>query len=119
WEVMLAGLAARGDAVEGRRWSRVLVRDVDRAEGSVSVEPAEAGRVSVCVEADDLRALPGVLARVRRVFDLSADPDAIGRDLSADAALGPLVAARPGLRLPGDWIDDGAEAPNDRLADQT
>src|SRR5690606_20287700 len=92
---------------------------VDRAEGSVSVEPAEAGRVSVCVEADDLRALPGVLARVRRVFDLSADPDAIGRDLSADAALGPLVAARPGPGLPGDWIDDGAEAPNDRLADQT
>ena len=61
----------------------------------------------------------GVLARVRRVFDLSADPDAIGRDLSADPALKPLVAARPGLRLPGEWIDDGDEAPNDRLDDET
>jgi AraC family transcriptional regulator of adaptative response / DNA-3-methyladenine glycosylase II len=56
---------------------------------------------------------------VRRVFDLSADPDAIGRDLSADPALRPLVAARPGLRLPGDWIDEGGEAPNDRLDNET
>ena len=119
WEVMLAARAARGDAVEGRRWSRRLERAVDGAEGVVTVEPAEAGRVSVCVEADDLKALPGVLARVRRVFDLSADPEAIGRDLSADALLRPLVAARPGLRLPGDWIDDRAEPPSDRLDDGT
>jgi AraC family transcriptional regulator, regulatory protein of adaptative response / DNA-3-methyladenine glycosylase II len=60
-----------------------------------------------------------VLARVRRVFDLSADPEAIGRDLSGDPALKPLVAERPGLRLPGDWIDEGAEPPNDRLEDAT
>ena len=63
----------------------------------------------------EVKALPGVLARVRRVFDLSADPEAIARDLAADPALGPLVAARPGLRLPGDWLDEGQEPPNDRL----
>jgi AraC family transcriptional regulator, regulatory protein of adaptative response / DNA-3-methyladenine glycosylase II len=63
--------------------------------------------------------LPGVLARVRRVFDLSADPEAIGRDLSADPVLKPLVEARPGLRLPGDWIDAGEDAPSDRLNDAT
>ncbi|MGV8928693.1 MAG: bifunctional transcriptional activator/DNA repair enzyme AdaA [Brevundimonas sp.] len=127
WEAMLAALTARGDAVEGRRWSRMLSRDVDGSEGRVTVEPAETGRVSVCVEVADLKALPGVLARVRRVFDLSADPEAIGRDLSADPVLKPLVSARPGLRLPGDWIvpdqvrDDkgGAELPNDRLNDET
>ena len=118
WAAMLAALTDRGDAVEGQRWSRVLRKDTDGADGSVTVEPAEVGRVSVCVEADDLKALPGVLARVRRVFDLSADPEAIGCDLSADPVLKPLVAARPGLRLPGAWIDDGAEAPNDRLNDE-
>jgi AraC family transcriptional regulator, regulatory protein of adaptative response / DNA-3-methyladenine glycosylase II len=117
WAAMFAALAARGDAVEGPRWSRPLTRAIDGAEGSVTVEPATPGRVSVCIEADDLRALPGVLARVRRVFDLSADPEAIGRDLSADPALTAVVAARPGLRLPGDWIDDGDEPPNDRLSD--
>ena len=126
WEAMFAALTVRGDAVEGRRWSRALTAAVDGTEGSVTVEPAAAGRVSVCVEADDLKALPGVLARVRRVFDLSADPVAIGRDLSADPLLKPLVRARPGLRLPGDWIvpgqvqdDKGEDAPNDRLDDET
>jgi AraC family transcriptional regulator of adaptative response / DNA-3-methyladenine glycosylase II len=114
---MLAALAGRGDAVIDGKWSRALTRAIDGADGSVSVELADEGRASVCVVADDLKALPGVLARVRRVFDLSADPEAIGRDLAADPALEPLVAARPGLRLPGDWLDDGVEPPNDRLND--
>ncbi|GAA0644532.1 bifunctional transcriptional activator/DNA repair enzyme AdaA [Brevundimonas lenta] len=118
-EAMLSALAARGDAVVDGKWSRALTRAIDGAEGSVSVELIGEGRASVCVEADDLRALPGVLARVRRVFDLSADPEAIGRDLAADAVLEPLVTARPGLRLPGDWIDEGADAPNDRLEDES
>ncbi|RZJ01288.1 MAG: DNA-3-methyladenine glycosylase 2 family protein [Brevundimonas sp.] len=118
WAAMFAALSARGDAVEGRRWSRTLTQAVDGADGFVTVEPDAPGKISVCVEATDLKALPGVLARVRRVFDLSADPDAIGRDLSADPVLKPLVAVRPGLRLPGQWIDDGAEAPNDRLDDE-
>jgi AraC family transcriptional regulator of adaptative response / DNA-3-methyladenine glycosylase II len=119
WDALLVALAARGDTVEGRKWSRVLTKAVDGADGSVTVEPSEPGRVSVCVKAVDLKALPGVLARVRRVFDLSADPDAIGRDLSADPVLAQLVADRPGLRLPGNWVDDGAEPPNDRLTDET
>ena len=117
WDAMLAALDGRGDRVEGRKWSRRLTPSIDGAEGSVTVEPAEPGRLSVCVEIADLKALPGLLARVRRVFDLSADPDAIARDLSADPVLKPLLARRPGLRLPGDWIDDGAEPPNDRLDD--
>jgi AraC family transcriptional regulator of adaptative response / DNA-3-methyladenine glycosylase II len=115
WDAMLAALKARGDAVEGRIWSRALDAAVDGAEGRVAVTPEKTGRVEVRVEASDLRALPGILARVRRVFDLSADPDAIARDLSADPALKLLVAARPGLRLPGDWVDVGEEPPNDRL----
>jgi AraC family transcriptional regulator of adaptative response / DNA-3-methyladenine glycosylase II len=115
WDAMLAAVRARGGAVEDRVWSRALDPAVDGADGRVSVTPEKPGRVEVRVEASDLRALPGVLARVRRVFDLSADPEAIARDLSADAALRPLVEARPGLRLPGDWIDAGGEPPNDRL----
>jgi AraC family transcriptional regulator of adaptative response / DNA-3-methyladenine glycosylase II len=41
------------------------------------------------------------------VFDLAADPDTIGAHLSLDPKLAPLVAARPGLRVPGAW--DGFE----------
>ena len=114
WDGLLQALAARGDVVADGRWSRALDPAVDGAEGSVTVAPGAAGRLSVTIQASDLRALPGVLARVRRVFDLSADPDAIARDLSADPVLAPLVAARPGLRLAGDWIDAGEYAPSDR-----
>ena len=114
-EAMLAALSARGDAVEDGRWSRGLTREADGADGQVVVGFGGPGRVEVTVEASDLRALPGVLARVRRVFDLSADPEAIARDLSADSSLRPWVEARPGLRLPGNWIDDGRTAPSDRL----
>ena len=37
----------------------------------------------------------------RRLFDLDAHPAAIDDVLSADPALGPLVRATPGIRLPG------------------
>ena len=114
WDGLIAALAARGDTVADGRWTRGLDPAVDGASGSVGVERGVTGRLAVTVETSDLRALPGVLARVRRVFDLSADPEAIGRDLSGDPLLAPLVRARPGLRLAGDWIDDGETAPSDR-----
>ncbi len=114
-ETLLAALSARGDVVDDGRWSRALTADIDGAAGRVVVAFGRPGRVEVVVEASDLKALPGVLARVRRVFDLSADPEAIARDLSADPGLRALIDARPGLRLPGAWIDDGQTAPSDRL----
>ncbi len=42
-------------------------------------------------------------SRVSRLLDLDANPRAIGRVLSRDPLLAPLVARRPGLRLPGAW----------------
>jgi AraC family transcriptional regulator of adaptative response / DNA-3-methyladenine glycosylase II len=74
------------------------------------------GRAAVEARVGELKALPGVLARVRRVFDLAADPEAITRDLSADPVLRAAIEARPGLRPSGDWIDAGEDAPSDRLA---
>lgn len=38
--------------------------------------------------------------RVRRMFDLDAEPQAIAAHLSADALLAPLLLRNPGLRLP-------------------
>lgn len=119
WPAMIAALGARGDAVENDRWSRSLDVALDGAEGAVSVEREGEGRVAVVIEVSDLRALPGILARVRRVFDLAADPEAIQRDLSVDQRLKPLIAARPGLRLPGLWVDETPTSPSDRLEDET
>ncbi|WP_437903520.1 AlkA N-terminal domain-containing protein [Sorangium sp. So ce327] len=45
--------------------------------------------------------------RLRRLFDLGADPDAIAAHLGADPRLAPRVLAMPGVRVPGAW--DGFE----------
>ncbi len=45
--------------------------------------------------------LPVLVSRVRRLFDLDADPIAVDTALSADPLLAPRVAAIPGIRLPG------------------
>jgi AraC family transcriptional regulator of adaptative response / DNA-3-methyladenine glycosylase II len=44
-----------------------------------------------------------IATTARRVFDLTADPVAIADVLSADPMFVPLVARRPGLRMPGVW----------------
>jgi AraC family transcriptional regulator, regulatory protein of adaptative response / DNA-3-methyladenine glycosylase II len=51
--------------------------------------------------------LLGVVTTLRRMFDLDANPQAIADTFRHDAILGPLLARRPGLRLPGGW--DGFE----------
>jgi DNA-3-methyladenine glycosylase II len=45
-------------------------------------------------------ALPAIVARVRRMFDLDADAVSIASHLAADPVLAPLVSRWPGLRLP-------------------
>jgi AraC family transcriptional regulator of adaptative response / DNA-3-methyladenine glycosylase II len=42
-----------------------------------------------------------LIARLRSLLDLDADPSAIAAHLSGDPTLGALVARRPGLRVPG------------------
>ncbi|WP_353828870.1 AlkA N-terminal domain-containing protein [Agromyces sp. SYSU T0242] len=45
--------------------------------------------------------LSPLVARVRRLFDLDADAEAIDAALAADPGLAPAVAAVPGIRMPG------------------
>ena len=49
----------------------------------------------------DLRDLGTAAQRCRALLDLDADPVAVGDALGADRVIGPLVQARPGLRVPG------------------
>jgi len=76
-------------------------------QGVVAVELAPGNAVRATVRFPKLSALPAIIARLRRVFDLAADPRAIAAHLAQDPALAPLVEARPGLRVPGAW--DGFE----------
>lgn len=109
WDAMLSFLKARAipgvEIVAGDSYHRSIVIGANR--GMISVAPAAKHRIDVRVRFPDMAALPQIIARVRRVFDLAADPDTIGAHLAADSVLAPLVAARPGLRVPGAW--DGFE----------
>ena len=109
WQAMLAFLRMRAitgvETVVGGVYSRTIA--LDGAQGTLSVEAAAGDALKASIRFPKLTALPAIIARLRRVFDLAADPDAIGAQLSEDAALAPLVAARPGLRVPGAW--DGFE----------
>jgi AraC family transcriptional regulator of adaptative response / DNA-3-methyladenine glycosylase II len=110
WNAILDFLSLRAipgiERVEGGRYERSLA--IADTVGVIRVEhDAAKSRLNVTVRFPKISALPAIIARVRRVFDLSADPTAIGEHLAKDPALAPLVAARPGLRVPGAW--DGFE----------
>ena len=87
------------------------VESVDGGEYCRSVRlPRAAGRIGLRIEADhvmlrlhlgDLRDVTAAVRRCRELLDLDADPDAVADDLGDDPLLGPLLAARPGLRVPG------------------
>jgi len=55
----------------------------------------------------DPRAIPGIVRRVRRIFDLDADLRIVHASLSQEPLLARGIAQLPGLRVPGGW--DGFE----------
>ncbi len=106
----LAFLAARAvDGVESAsldgptlRYARTLA--LPHGPGAIEVitgPSGGAGRVALRLEIASLADVPVAVARVRRLLDLDADPAAVDAALSADPALAPLVAATPGIRVPG------------------
>ena len=97
-------LAAR--AVDGlevheptrRGWTHRRVVPLPSRAAVVGVEVAGD---HVVVRSDaDLRDTAALVHRVRRWLDLDAEPATIAAALSADPVLAPLVADRPGLRVP-------------------
>ena len=110
WTSMIAFLAARAipgvELVEDERYRRTI--DVDGRHGTIEVIPAGRGdSLTATIRFPDASAVPTIVGRIRRLFDLDTDVGPIAAHLAADPVLAPLVAARPGLRVPGAW--DGFE----------
>jgi AraC family transcriptional regulator of adaptative response / DNA-3-methyladenine glycosylase II len=110
WPAIRAFLQARAidgiERVDGERYVRSVAHD--GAVGTVEVAHLpERDSLAATIRFPCVRALPAIIARVRRVFDLDADVASIGAHLAKDRLLAPLVARRPGLRVPGGW--DGFE----------
>ena len=124
WSALLAFLARRAikgvECVESNAYSRTI--EINGVAGVLEVrQDARERQLLVNIELPHYESLMQVTERVRRIFDLAADPLQIAGQLSRDRTLKPLIAAAPGLRVPGIW--DGFEASvrailGERLADK-
>jgi AraC family transcriptional regulator of adaptative response / DNA-3-methyladenine glycosylase II len=109
FEELLAFLRARAipgvERVDDATYVRVVSSGVaEEGPGTIAVRRAPAGAYLLAtirgVGGADLFAL---VARVRALFDLDADPARIDAHLAGDPVIGAAVRARPGLRVPGAW----------------
>lgn len=109
WPAIRDYLALRAipgvEAVVADGYIRTMV--VGGRPGRIAIGPGEGDALVATIRHGDPDAVPDIRERLRRMFDLDADPAAIRAGLARDPDLAALVAARPGLRVPGAW--DGFE----------
>jgi AraC family transcriptional regulator of adaptative response / DNA-3-methyladenine glycosylase II len=108
WDAIIAFLGPRAIAgieiVEVRRYRRTIA--IDGTAGTIEVIPvADAPLLLATIRIPKVAALAAVVSKLRRLFDLDADTTAIESHLAQDGRLADIVAARPGLRVPGAWDD--------------
>ncbi len=106
WPALLAFLSLRAvpgvEQVTGGCYRRAMRGPA--GAGVIEVALEDSGRaVRLSVPAALTAELPELVRRVRRLFDLDADPLAIGACLKGSALLARSVRAHPGLRVPGSW----------------
>lgn len=104
WEALLGFLAGRAvpgvEAVHDGHYARTVA--IGEHRGWVAVSPvADRSTLQAEVSISLAPALMPLLARLRVLFDLDAEPETIASHLVADPILAPYVRRRPGLRVPG------------------
>ncbi len=106
WNGMLAFLTARAtpgvEVVESGSYRRSISLNGTHGYFEVALDE-NSDSLIVRLQFGDPCALFFIIERIRAMFDLNADWSAIVRSLRPDPTLGPLVAAAPGLRVPGCW----------------
>ena len=106
WPTMLAFLAGRAtpgvEQVSDGAYRRTVRIGDEPAAIEVRPDPEHA-QVVLRVHAAEHTRLIDVVERVRRLFDLGADPLRIATHLRRDPRLRPVVGKLGGLRVPGAW----------------
>jgi AraC family transcriptional regulator of adaptative response / DNA-3-methyladenine glycosylase II len=105
WDRMLASLAKNAivgvESVHVDSYARSF--DIDGEPGMVCVRRGNANTLEVTMHTSRMTVLAKIIVRMRRLFDLTADPEAINAHLRQDPLLADCVEARPGLRIAGSW----------------
>jgi AraC family transcriptional regulator of adaptative response / DNA-3-methyladenine glycosylase II len=93
------------EEMTGERGDRVYRRTLrfDHGPGIAEVRERPSGGAWLDCRLDlaDLRGFTTAIGRMRRLFDLDADPVAVSEYFAGHAVLGPLSVKTPGLRSPG------------------
>ena len=110
WQALLEFLKHRAipgvEAVESDFYSRTI--SLNGAAGTLRASLAESvDAIEVRITFPEPRWLFLIIERVRRMFDLGADPIEVAARLRTDLLLADRIESMPGLRVPGCW--DGFE----------
>ncbi|CAB3770196.1 DNA-3-methyladenine glycosylase family protein [Paraburkholderia solisilvae] len=98
-----AGRATPGvEAIEDGAYRRAIEWSGDAGTLQVALHPRKRCLVAT-IDGAAARHAQALATPISRMFDLHADPRAIGGILANDPWLAPLVDAAPGLRVPGAW----------------
>ncbi len=86
---------------DSERYRRTLNLPHGTGIAEVSCDAGAQGYLRCQLSLDDVRDLTAAVRRLRRLFDLDADPVSVADALGSDPVLGTAVRAMPGLRAPG------------------
>jgi AraC family transcriptional regulator of adaptative response / DNA-3-methyladenine glycosylase II len=105
WNALVAYFAARAipgvEHVSGDAYRRTVVVAGD--PGVLELFPGGEDHLVLRAHLPHWEELIHVVARARHIANLDLDLDEPERRLAADATVGPLLRARPGVRPPGTW----------------
>lgn len=106
WSAMQAFLAARAtpgvESVQANRYERTIA--IAGKVGSIAITPVDnSPALMLEVRIADPRSLLTIVERVRRMFDIGADPAVVAEQLSGEPILKRTLVAHAGIRVPGAW----------------
>jgi AraC family transcriptional regulator of adaptative response / DNA-3-methyladenine glycosylase II len=106
WDSLLGFLAPRAipgvEEIAAGRYRRTIALQGKHGDIDVRLDD-RGGALDLRIHFPDAAALILIVERVRRLFDLRADPAEINERLERDPLLAGRIARRPGLRVPGSW----------------
>ncbi|MDY7106402.1 MAG: AlkA N-terminal domain-containing protein [Actinomycetota bacterium] len=105
WDATLGYFAARAipgvESVADGAYRRTIVVGGD--PGVIELSAGGPDHLVLRAHLPRLDGLIHLVEQARRIANLDADPEGANRSLADDPTIGPLIAARPGLRPPGAW----------------
>jgi AraC family transcriptional regulator of adaptative response / DNA-3-methyladenine glycosylase II len=106
WQALLSYLKARQisgvEVIENNHYCRSIRKGKNHGVIKVTLSEKDS-HLELTLQINDMTGLMNTVQRVRRIFDLGADPMYITDHLKKDPELSPIIASSPGLRIPGGW----------------